>query len=236
MYVYYHIKHLLRMGKVKLQHYSIKNQTPWAAFARTNYMPNQITKQRETYATIVDKLQEVKKWLHKRYEAEAEIREAEQCGGDIRKMSQPRISEDLLPGNETLYVGTDKKGTRPNIRPAGSEFDTGNSLARQWHRESESMERQKYALSQDEGTSPDMRIPSPWPIDKSKVTEPVPMKKKAISMQEYHAMGQCWRAEQERQEAEHKKKEEEETLHRWEEMRWMDQEHLERMARLKESR
>ena len=130
MYIYYHIKCLLCMGRVELQHYSIKYQTPWTAFVQKNYTPNQITKQRETYAVIVDKLQELKVWLHKCYEAEAdaEIHEAEQCGGDIQKMSQPRASEDLRPGNDTLYVGTDKKGTRPNIRPAGSEFDGGNSL------------------------------------------------------------------------------------------------------------
>ena len=67
----------------------------------------------------------------------------------------------------------------------------GNSLAHQWCRESESMEKQKYALSQDECASPDMRIPSPQPIDKSKVTQSAPVKKKAISMEEYHARGQC---------------------------------------------
>ena len=52
-------------------------------------MPYQITKQRETYATVVDELQDLKNWLHQHYEAEAdtEIREAEQCGGDIQKMS-----------------------------------------------------------------------------------------------------------------------------------------------------
>ena len=192
MYIYYHIKCLLCMGKVKLQHYSIKNQMPWMVFTQKNYTPNQITKQRETYAAIVDELQELKNWLHKCYEAEvdAEIHEAEQCGGDIQKMSQPRVSEDLCPSNEALYIGTDKKGTRPNIQPASSEFDIGNSLACQRHRESESMERQKYALSQDEGTSLDMHIPSPQPIDKSKDAEPVPVKKKVISMQEYHARGQ----------------------------------------------
>ena len=181
------------MEKVELQHYSIKNQMPWMAYTWTNYMPNQITKQREAYTAIVDELHELKNWLHKHYEAEAdaEIREAGQCGGDIRKMSLPRLSEDLHPGNEALYVGTDKKGTHPNIRPAGSKFDGGNSLAHQQHQESESMERQKYALSQDKGASPDMHIPSPQPIDKLKVTEPAPMKKKAISMQEYHARGQC---------------------------------------------
>ena len=71
-----------------------------------NYTPNQIMKQRETYTAIVDKLQELKNWLHKCYEveAEAEIHKAEQCGGDIRKMSWPRISADLHPGNEDLYV------------------------------------------------------------------------------------------------------------------------------------
>ena len=54
------------------------------------------------------------------------------------------------------------------------------------------MERQKYALSQDEGASPDMRIPSPQPIDKSKVAGSAPMqKKKAISVQGYHTRGQC---------------------------------------------
>ena len=113
-------------------------------------------------------LQEMKNWLHKHYEAEvdAEICEAEQCGGDIRKMSRPRVLEDLCPSNKALYVGTDKKGTCPNIQLAGSEFDGGNSLSCQWHWESESMERQKYTLSQDEGASPDMHILSPQPIDK----------------------------------------------------------------------
>ena len=52
------------------------------------------------------------------------------------------------------------------------------------------MERQKYAFSQDDSTSPDMCIPSPQPIDKSKVAESVPMKKKGISVQEYHTRGQ----------------------------------------------
>ena len=87
MYIYHHIKCLLHMGKVKLQHYSIKNQMPWMAYAWKTYMHNQITKQRETYAVIVDKLQELKNWLHKCYEAEAdaEICEAEKCGGTFRK-------------------------------------------------------------------------------------------------------------------------------------------------------
>ena len=39
--------------------------------------------------------------------------------------------------------------------------------------------------------------------------------------------------ELESQEAEHKQKEEE-AFHQWEEIRWMDQEHLERLTRLKE--
>ena len=53
------------------------------------------------------------------------------------------------------------------------------------------MERQKYTLSQDERASLDMCIPSPQPIDKAKVAESAPMKKKVISMEEYHARGQC---------------------------------------------
>ena len=76
------------------------------------------------------------------------------------------------------------------MQPASSEFDGGNSLACQQCQESKSMERQKYALSQDEGASPDMHISSPQPIDKSKVAESAPMKKKAISVQEYHTRGQ----------------------------------------------
>ena len=206
---------------------------PWTAYAQTNYMPDQIMKQKETYAAIVDKLQHLKNWLHKHYEAEAdaEIHEVEQCGGDIRKMSQPRVSKDLRPGNEDLYVALDKKETRPKVRPAGSEFDGGNSLTCQWCRESESMERHKYALSQDEGTSLDMRIPSPQPIDKSKVAGAVPVKKKTISMEEYHARGQRQWAEEECIEAECKQKEKEETRRRQEEIRQMDQEDLERMAR-----
>ena len=155
-------------------------------------MPSQITKQRETQAAVVDELQDLKNWLHQCYEAEvdAEIREAEQCGGDIWKMSRPRVSMDLHPGNEDLYIAPEKKETHPKLRLAGLEFEGGNSLARQQHQESESMERQKYTLSQDECASPDIRIPSPQPIDKSKVTQSAPVKKKVISMEEYHARGQ----------------------------------------------
>ena len=111
------------------------------------------------------------------------------------------------------------------------EFEGGNSLTCQRHQESESMERQKYALSQDECASPDMRIPSPQPIDKSKVTQPAPVKKKAISVEEYHARGQCRWAEEECKAAELKQKEREETLCKQEEIRWMDQEDLELIAR-----
>ena len=155
-------------------------------------MPYQITKQRETYAAVVDELQDLKNWLHQHYEAEvdAEIHEVEQCGGDIRKMSRLRVSKDLHPGNENLYVALEKKETCPKLQPASSEFEGGNCLAHQWCCKSESMERQKYALSQDECASPDMRIPSPQPIDKMKVAESVPVKKKVISMEEYHTRGQ----------------------------------------------
>ena len=62
MYVYYQIKHLLHLGKVELQHYSIKNQTPWTAFAQKQYSHNQVTKQWETYTTINEELQELKNW------------------------------------------------------------------------------------------------------------------------------------------------------------------------------
>ena len=113
MYVYHCIKCLLRLGKIELQHYSIKSQTPWTSYAQTKYMPSQITKQRETQAAVVDKLQDLKNWPHQCYEAEvdAEIHEAEQCGGDIQKMSQPRVSTDLHPGNEDLYIAPEKKET-----------------------------------------------------------------------------------------------------------------------------
>ena len=119
----------------------------------------------------MDELQDLKNWLHQCYEAEvdAEICEAEQCGGDIWKMSRPRVSKDLRLGNEDLYVALEKKETRPKLQLASSEFEGGNSLTHQWCQESESMERKKYALSQDECTSLDMHIPSPQPIDKLKV-------------------------------------------------------------------
>ena len=80
-------------------------------------MPSQIMKQRETQATVVDELQDLKNWLHQCYEAEAdaEICEAEQCGGDIQKMCQPRVSMDLCPGNEDLYVAPEKKEICPKL-------------------------------------------------------------------------------------------------------------------------
>ena len=83
------------------------------------------------------------------------------------------------------------------------------------------MERQKYALSQDKCTSLDMCIPSPQPIDKSKVAELAPVKKKVISVEEYHARGQHQQVEEEHKVAECKQKEE--TLRKQEEIRWMDQ-------------
>ena len=198
---------------------------------KVHTLPNH--KKEETHAAVVDKLQDLKDWLHQCYEAEAdaEIREAEQCGGNIWKMSQPRVSTDLHPGNEDLYIAPEKKETCPKLRLASLEFKGGNSLTHQWRQESESMERQKYALSQDECTSPDMRIPSPQPIDMLKVTQSVPVKKKAISMEEYHARGQHRWAEEECKVAELKQKEKEETLHMQEEIRWMDEKDLEQIAR-----
>ena len=203
------------------------------SYAWAKYMPSKITKQRETQAAVVDELQDLKNRLHQCYEAEAdaEIREVEQCGGDTRKMSWPRVSMELCPGNEDLYIAPGKKETCPKLWLTSLEFEGGNSLAHQWCRESESMERQKYALSQDECTSPDMWIPSLQPIDKSKVTQSAPMKKKAILGEENHARGQCQRVEEERKVAKLKQKEKEETLHKQEEIRQMDQEDLERIVR-----
>ena len=195
MFLYYQIKHLLFMGKINLHHYSIKNQTPWTTFARQHYSTHQVTKQWETYATICEELAELKDWLLKCYEVEldAEVWEVEQCCEDLWRMSLPRNSADQCPGNEDLFVGTDKRGTcQPGmkIHPAGSESypDEGNNLARRWHWESESLERKKYALSQHEGASLDMCIPLPKPIDKSKkALEQVSMKKKSITVDEYQA-------------------------------------------------
>ena len=73
MYIYHRIKCLLCMGRVELQHYSIKNQMPWTAYSQMNYMPDQIMKQRETYTAIGDKLQDLKNWLHKCYEEEVDV-------------------------------------------------------------------------------------------------------------------------------------------------------------------
>ena len=74
-------------------------------------------KQRETQAAVVDELQDLKNWLHQCYkaEADAEIHEVEQCGGDIQKMSRPRVSMDLCPGNEDLCIAPEKKETRPKL-------------------------------------------------------------------------------------------------------------------------
>ena len=54
MYVYHYIKCLLHLGKIKLQHYSVKSETPWMSYAQMKYTPSQITKQRETQAAVVD--------------------------------------------------------------------------------------------------------------------------------------------------------------------------------------
>ena len=178
---------------------------------------HQVTKQRETYATICKELQEIKNWLHKCYEAEVdvEIREVEQCCGDLQRMSLPRNSVDRHPGNETLFEGTDKRGThQPGMKicPASSESysDKGNNLSCQWCRESKSLERKKYTLSQDKGAYPDMCIPLPRPIDKTKKdTEQVAVKKKSITVEEYHAREECRCLEQECKDAEHRQKEEE---------------------------
>ena len=176
------------------------------AYTQAKYTPYLITKQRETYTAVVDELQDLQNWLHEYYEAEAdaEIREAEKCGGDIQKMSRPRVSKDLHLGNEDLYVAPEKKETCSKLQLAGSEFEGGNSLAHQWCWESKTMERQKYTLNQDECTSPDMCIPSPQPIDKSKVAELTPVKKKGISVQEYHTRRQHQRVEEEHKEAKQK--------------------------------
>ena len=92
------------------------------------------------------------------------------------------------------------------ICPASSESypNKGNNLAHHWHQESESLERKKYALSQDEGASLDMHIPLPKPINKSKkASEQVPVKKKSIMVDEYQARDERNCQKEERREAEH---------------------------------
>ena len=112
MYVYYWIKCLLCLEKIDLHHYSIKNQTPWTAFARKHYSMHQVTKQWETYATIAEELQEMKNWLHKRYEAEAdeEIREVEQCCGDLRKMSLPKTLQTSIQATRPSSLAQTRRG------------------------------------------------------------------------------------------------------------------------------
>ena len=166
---------------------------------------------------ICEELQEMKNWLHKHYEAEVDagIHEVEQCCGDLWRMSSSQNSSDQHPGNETLFIGTDKKGTCQRgmkIHPVGSESypDKGNNLSHQWCRESESLERKKYTLSQDEDTYPDMCIPLPRPIDKSKKdTEQAPIKKKSITVEEYHTREECRCWEQELKDAKCRQQEKE---------------------------
>ena len=75
-----------------------------------------------------------------------------------------------------------------------------DTLAHHHQWESESMERKKYALSKQGSTSPDLRILSLRPIDKSKVMpqlmpgptpepmpEPMPSKKKVVTLNKYWA-------------------------------------------------
>ena len=145
----------------------------------------------------------------------------------------------LVSMNETLFEGTDKKGTwQPGMKicPAGSESypDRGNNLSHQWCWESKSMERKKYALSHDKGASPDMRILSPRPVNKMKKdTEQVPVKKMSITVEDYHAREECRHQEQEHKDAECRQQEEE-ALQKLKEMQQLDQEDRERMAKLKE--
>ena len=113
--------------KIDLHHYSIKNQTPWTAFARQHYLMHQVTKQQETYTMICEGLAELKTWLHKCYEAEADVEvwEIEQCCGDLWRMSWPRNSAELCPGNEDLFIATDQKGApQPGMKICSAGWES----------------------------------------------------------------------------------------------------------------
>ena len=95
------------------------------------------------------------------------------------------------------------------------------------------MERKKYALSQDEGPSPDMCISSPKPIKKSKkVLEQVPEKKNTIMVDEYWERGEHKRQDKAQLDVECQE-EEEEALQKLNEMRRLDQEDWKRMVKMK---
>ena len=177
MYVYYWIKFLLHLGKVELQHYSIKIQTPWTAFDQKHYSHYQVTKQRETYATIAEELQEMKNLLHKHHEAEAdsEICKVEQCGGDIQKMSRPRVSEEQCPVMKTsMLAQTRRKPARTSDQLALSLTEAtvspanGTGSQRVWRDRNTPWVRMRVLLQTYESHHPGMlinqRLPSwhPW--------------------------------------------------------------------------
>ena len=157
----------------------------------------------------------------------------------------PRQLSNQHPGNEELFeskLPTKKPGTcQPGVRvrPGGSESypDEGNTLTPHCHQESESLERKKYALSKDAGTSPDPCIPSPQPIDKSKrAPEPAPSKKKTITVDEYWARGEQKRQDkldQAHLEAQCLEREHEATC-KFAEMRRVDKEDHKRLAKMRE--
>ena len=110
MYVYYWIKCLLHLGKINLHHYSIKNQTPWMVFMRKHYSMHQVMKQRESYATICEELQEMKNCLHKCYEVEADGNTLKCIPEEERALLNPLFTgsldqlEDVLLGYLNVLV------------------------------------------------------------------------------------------------------------------------------------
>ena len=143
--------------------------------------------------------------------------------------------ESKLPSK---MPGTCQPGA--NLWPGGSEYnrDMENNLTHHRRRESESMERKKYALSKEAGASPNLYIPSPQPINKSKkAPEPMLTKKKAITVDKYWAREEkkCQdKVDQVGLEAEHQEKEYQEATLKLAELRRLDKEDNQRLAKMKE--
>ena len=72
LYVMFRLKVVLRSVDFQLHHYAVKNTTTWNDFARQRLTSAQVTADRKAHQQMHDELTDLKRWMQRRYEEEAD--------------------------------------------------------------------------------------------------------------------------------------------------------------------
>ena len=181
LYIMFRLKAVLRSVDFQFHHYAVKNTTTWNDFTRQKLTSDQVTADRKAHQRMHDELTDLKRWMQRRYEEEAdlELEILQRIRGDIDCLMVHREDRRHHPGNEEEYRLRRKSVTEQDKGRGAQGALNQERETRDQCQVSESRERQQYAREREEQIAFEQSEPYPSPTP-----EPDPPTQTASVMQE----------------------------------------------------